>query len=225
MNPEVIIIVGVSLAISYLVFRLLLSAHPEKETLGRSSKAKLWLGAWVGVCVPWIGWAALAILFSVYAFRKSAKKHKGFIENQAGSESRSIQRIRSAQSSAELVLAASSLFEAKLVEMGATGKGLHEYISSVGERLPASVVKRLRYIASVRNKVVHEDLDIPNIEDYRRACLTAAHELGIIVASSPGSTHQHDSRPPEHRFGAATDINPASGQPTVVGVDVFGNPY
>lgn len=39
----------------------------------------------------------------------------------------------------------------------ADGKGLHQLISSCEERLPRDVVKKLRYIATMRNKVVHED--------------------------------------------------------------------
>lgn len=39
----------------------------------------------------------------------------------------------------------------------ASGKGLHEKVSSVEGTLPADLVKQLRYIATVRNSVVHED--------------------------------------------------------------------
>lgn len=39
----------------------------------------------------------------------------------------------------------------------AEGKGLHQLISSCEERLPHDVIKKLRFIATMRNKVVHED--------------------------------------------------------------------
>lgn len=39
----------------------------------------------------------------------------------------------------------------------AEGKGLHQLISSCEERLPHDVIKKLRFIATIRNKVVHED--------------------------------------------------------------------
>ncbi len=39
----------------------------------------------------------------------------------------------------------------------AEGKGLHQLISSCEERLPHDVIAKLRFIATVRNKVVHED--------------------------------------------------------------------
>lgn len=39
----------------------------------------------------------------------------------------------------------------------ADGRGLHQLITSCEERLPHDVIKKLRYIATIRNKVVHED--------------------------------------------------------------------
>ncbi len=39
----------------------------------------------------------------------------------------------------------------------AEGKGLHKLITSCEERLPHDVIKKLRYVATIRNKVVHED--------------------------------------------------------------------
>ncbi|OCH42712.1 DUF4145 domain-containing protein [Aliivibrio fischeri] len=39
----------------------------------------------------------------------------------------------------------------------AEGKGLHQLISSCEERLPHEVIKKLRFIATMRNKVVHDE--------------------------------------------------------------------
>ena len=39
----------------------------------------------------------------------------------------------------------------------AEGKGLHQLITSCEESLPHDVIKKLRYVATIRNKVVHED--------------------------------------------------------------------
>jgi hypothetical protein len=47
--------------------------------------------------------------------------------------------------------------ESALEALGATGKGLHEKVSSVESTLPEALVTKLRFIASVRNKIVHED--------------------------------------------------------------------
>lgn len=41
-------------------------------------------------------------------------------------------------------------------EFGATGKGLHEKISSVENQLTPEMVRNMRYLATIRNKLVHE---------------------------------------------------------------------
>ena len=64
-----------------------------------------------------------------------------------------------------------SLLEKKL---GATGKGLHEKVSSVENRLPRELVRKLRLVATVRNKIVHES-DYKSIDD-RKAFVAASKE-------------------------------------------------
>jgi len=39
----------------------------------------------------------------------------------------------------------------------ASGKGLHSKLTSVEDKLSPELVKRIRYIATIRNKLVHED--------------------------------------------------------------------
>jgi hypothetical protein len=57
-----------------------------------------------------------------------------------------------------------SLLEERL---GATGKGLHEKASSVEGVLPPEILRKLRYVASVRNKVVHDaDYSIDDIDAF-----------------------------------------------------------
>jgi hypothetical protein len=62
----------------------------------------------------------------------------------------------------ELVIKASKALEAQLQrEFHSQGKGLHEHINSVagqqqGGGLPEAVVKKLRFIATIRNKLIHE---------------------------------------------------------------------
>ncbi len=43
---------------------------------------------------------------------------------------------------------------------GATGRGLHEKLSSVEERIPEKVRRKIRFIATIRNKATHEDVGI-----------------------------------------------------------------
>lgn len=74
-----------------------------------------------------------------------------------------------------------SLLEAGL---GATGRGLHEKVSSVQDRLPPPLVRKLRYVATVRNKIVHE-ANYTAIDDrngFVRACDEAEQALRALAA-------------------------------------------
>jgi hypothetical protein len=64
-------------------------------------------------------------------------------------------------------------------DFGAQGKGLHSKVSSVEHLLPERLVKQLRFLASVRNKVVHDYnyvLD-KNPKDLQRTAHEAITEL------------------------------------------------
>ncbi len=63
-----------------------------------------------------------------------------------------------AMSQIELAVSLSRRLESLLEEKyQATGKGLHEKVSSIETTLPSQLVKSLRYIATIRNSVVHEE--------------------------------------------------------------------
>ena len=64
-------------------------------------------------------------------------------------------------------------------DFGATGKGLHQKASSVAGRIPEDLVRKLRLVATVRNKVVHES---GRIDDKPRFVEAAdAAERGLIA--------------------------------------------
>jgi hypothetical protein len=52
-------------------------------------------------------------------------------------------------------------------ELNANGKGLHEKISSVESSLSHELTKNMRYLATIRNKLVHEH-DFNSIPDRKR---------------------------------------------------------
>mmetsp|Transcript_12997 Transcript_12997/g.30913 ORF Transcript_12997/g.30913 Transcript_12997/m.30913 type:complete len:127 (+) Transcript_12997:92-472(+) len=68
-------------------------------------------------------------------------------------------------------------------EFAASGKGLHEKISSVEQQLPVQLVRDMRRLATIRNKLIHEHgFDaIPDrvkfVSDFERS----AQELGRIL--------------------------------------------
>lgn len=64
-------------------------------------------------------------------------------------------------------------------DFGAQGKGLHSKVSSVEHLLPEKLVKQLRFLASIRNKVIHDYnyvLD-KNPKDLQRSANAAIAEL------------------------------------------------
>ena len=75
--------------------------------------------------------------------------------------------------------------------LGAQGKGLHEKVTSIQDKLPQPLVRRLRFIASVRNKLVH-DASVDRLDDrdgFQQACDTAEHEIRTMLQPvSTGST-------------------------------------
>uniref|UniRef100_K3X772 DUF4145 domain-containing protein n=1 Tax=Globisporangium ultimum (strain ATCC 200006 / CBS 805.95 / DAOM BR144) TaxID=431595 RepID=K3X772_GLOUD len=84
----------------------------------------------------------------------------------------------------QLVIEASKEFEFLLeTEFQAEGKGLHEKISSASPPLPPPTVKSLRYIASVRNAVVHDRSvkALPNRVVFISKCKSAMEEIQIII--------------------------------------------
>lgn len=66
-------------------------------------------------------------------------------------------------------------------EFNAEGKGLHEYLTSVEKQLPAPILKKARYVASVRNKVVHEDGNINDLNDFNQSVDEVVMALETII--------------------------------------------
>ncbi len=67
---------------------------------------------------------------------------------------------------------------------GATGRGLHEKLSSVENGLPSAIAKHIRQIATVRNKVVHESgFKIDNLTNFESTCNEVIRQLGGEVKS------------------------------------------
>ena len=85
----------------------------------------------------------------------------------------------------ELAITRTKALEALLeAGLGAAGRGLHEKVTSVQEKLPPPLVRKLRFVATVRNKIVHE-ADYTALDDrdgFVRACDEAEAELRALTA-------------------------------------------
>jgi hypothetical protein len=67
---------------------------------------------------------------------------------------------------------------------GASGRGLHEKLASVEATLPSEVLRDGRYVATMRNKVVHEDsFSLPDRDRFLRCAQAFEKALGGQVKS------------------------------------------
>jgi len=91
-----------------------------------------------------------------------------------------------------VVLGLSRNLEQRLARLGAKGQGLHQATTSIETRLPAELVKKLRFVASVRNTVVHKnDVSSKQFEDVQTAATYVAADLDAMItrnASVAGNT-------------------------------------
>ena len=79
----------------------------------------------------------------------------------------------------ELIKIAQNMETVLEEDYGATGKGLHEKASSVESQLSPEAMKKIRFIATIRNKAVHDDLETAEteIENVRTAAETVYREF------------------------------------------------
>lgn len=94
-----------------------------------------------------------------------------------------------AMSDIELVIKNSKKFESMLEKhFGASGRGLHEKVGSVERKLPDGLVRRLRFIATIRNKIVHDEGhdEIDDRRGFIDACAAADAELRKLAGIRGG---------------------------------------
>ena len=100
----------------------------------------------------------------------------------------------------ETVIRASKQLEQLLAQhYGATGRGLHEKTSSVEDQLDHDTVRRLRKIATLRNKVVHEDFEMDDLTDFQCDAQSLAQRLqpksAIKTSKTKNSTAKNNQTP------------------------------
>lgn len=87
---------------------------------------------------------------------------------------------------------------------GAQGKGLHEKLTSVQGELDEATVRRIRWIATIRNRMVHEgDFAFDGTDDYLSACAEVAAALEALPAKAAETARERISRVLRSRYGAA----------------------
>lgn len=72
----------------------------------------------------------------------------------------------------------------ELRRLGATGSGLHAMVTSIEDQLPTPLVKNLRFVITIRNKVLHGDTSFDLTPDqYAVACQRALDSLAQLKAT------------------------------------------
>lgn len=116
----------------------------------------------------------------------------------------------------ELVIQHSKQLEQTLESrLDATGKGLHEKATSIATQLDQALLRQLRWIATMRNKVVHENFSLPSQADFERSCQQALQQLQQIAPSptlSLQSTGNQSSRSGRPTATARTSPRQQSGR-------------
>ncbi|WP_146036404.1 hypothetical protein ACMGGD_27665 [Pseudomonas sp. BNK-6] len=97
------------------------------------------------------------------------------------------------------ILDISTEVESLLLQLGASGRGLHEKLSSIEGMISPPMAKKIRWIASVRNKAVHERVVEVDLEDFSKGGVQVVAYLKQLVASiTPKQTkHKEPQGSPE----------------------------
>lgn len=74
----------------------------------------------------------------------------------------------------EDIIDKSKKIERILSELGAEGKGLHQKLDSIEDRIDEQIAREIRFIATIRNKRMHEDGF--DIDEYTEAKFNRAYE-------------------------------------------------
>jgi len=113
----------------------------------------------------------------------------------------------------ELVVKMSKRLESILKhKFNASGGGLHETVTSVQSLLPEKTVKRLRYVATIRNKIIHEE-NYNRIDDrngFKKTVDITTKELDEIMLPSSKTSESMMSSEKESKCFIATAVYESS---------------
>ena len=132
---------------------------------------------------------------------ESSPSHSGNRNGNGNNGRPVVQQLAYSNNIYEMVIKVSSELETFLeTEFGAVGRGLHEKITSVESQLTPALVKRMRYLATIRNKLIHQknSTDIPDRNSFIRAFEASKTELKTIVDRKRGMMNQRRGGGREH---------------------------
>lgn len=114
------------------------------------------------------------------------------------------------------IVDATNEIEQWLMKLGGEGRGMHEKLSSVRVQLPQDLIRQIRYIATARNRRMHESRDaISDPQAFVSTCGRASARLRDIHASRLAA---QKPRPPTATPSPAVTIQPIPTRPAYVKV-------
>lgn len=101
-----------------------------------------------------------------------------------------------------LVISKSGQIEQLLKNLGATGKGLQELITSMEKEFNLETTKALRFIGSIRNKVAHgeyENISRETLKGYENQAIIIIKQLTLMVEVKAKSVEAHQRKGQGHQ--------------------------
>ncbi len=119
-------------------------------------------------------------------------------------------------------------------EFLADGRGLHTKVNSIEYLLPIALIKKLRWIATIRNNMAHkEGFELDDVNGFKEACESALSELdelnGERLKFSAQNSPPLKLSPMDRRSRETIEINPSrdgydkSLDPRYSHISVVGN--
>ena len=115
----------------------------------------------------------------------------------------------------ETVIRASKQLEQLLEQhYGAIGRGLHEKTSNIEVQLDSDTVRRLRKIATLRNKVVHEDFELDDLATFQDDAQALVQQLQPQRQTPAQPTRQRQATKPSSAQSSAIQSTTAKPNTT-----------
>ena len=103
--------------------------------------------------------------------------------------------------------------------LGGSGRGLHEKLSNAKVRIPEPLTKKIRYIASIRNKTVHEDgFEIEDMGRFLKTCEQTIAELEQLAEAHESALRLKQSHKTERASNTSANRSESKEKPWLWGV-------
>jgi alpha-galactosidase len=97
------------------------------------------------------------------------------------------------------ILDYSTQIESLLVELGAIGRGMHEKLDSIESIISPSMVRKIRWLATIRNKAVHEANFCTDLDNFVENANNAINFLQNLLTEQKQQQEQEQEQKQEQK--------------------------